>query len=212
MNPSRNLLVASLSLSMGCFHVFPPPPVPGRIEPLPVDTPIPSGQGRLYIDVADGPTNVRVVHPVTVEETLNDEVFESTELETVMACRTPCVLDLPLGRQLVAFPLHRSYAEEVVNVPISTTPSLYRRALGSRWRRGAGFALGILGVAFGGTSFVTGAALLPVGLATDHSGLTTAGAITLSAGSVLTALGIWTLAKNPTYVQPGAGALYELGP
>jgi hypothetical protein len=162
--------------------------------------------------VADGPTDVRVVHPVTVQKILNDEVFDDTELETVQACRTPCAMDLPLGHQLIAFPMHYSPGEEVESVPISTTPSLYRRALGSRRRGGAGSVLGVLGVSFGGSSLITGGALLPVGLATDRSGLTTAGMITLGAGAVLTALGIWALAENPTSEQPGVGAQYDLPP
>jgi len=212
MNPSGSLLVASLFLSAGCVHVFPPPPTPDRMQPPQLDRPIAPGQGRIYVDVVDGPKDVRVVHPVTVQQTLNDQVFDSTELETVRACRTPCVLDLPLGHQLIAFPMHHSLNDDVQDVLISTTPSLYRRALGSSRRGGAGFALGVLAVSFGGSSFVTGAALLPVGLATDRGGLTTAGAITLGAGAVLTALGIWALAHNPILEQPGAGAQYDLAP
>jgi hypothetical protein len=201
---STRLLVVALA---GCVHALPPPPIPGPIQPPRLDRPIAAGQGRVYLDVVDGPTDVRVVRPITVEESLDDHVFDETALETVQACRTPCVVDLPLGAQLVAFPVRYSPKEEVDTVLVSPTPSLYRRALGSR-RHGS--VLGVLGVAFGGTSLVTGAALLPVGLATDHSGLTTAGAITLGAGAILTALGIWALATAPTLEQPGAGARYEL--
>jgi hypothetical protein len=212
MNPSNRFLVASLSFAVGCVHILPPPPIPGPVQPPPLGTPIPVGQGRIYIDVVDGPTDIRAVHPVTVQDTFNGEVFEETELETVRACRTPCVLDLPLGHQLLAFPMHYTLGEDVQDVLISPTPSLYRRALGSRKRAGAGFVLGVLAVTFGGTSAVTGAALLPIGLATNGSGLTTAGGITLGVGAVLTALGIWAMAVNPTYAQPGVGAQYDLGP
>jgi hypothetical protein len=133
-------------------------------------------------------------------------------LETEQECRTPCVLDLPLGHRLFAFPMHSSFKEEVDDVWVSPTPSLYRRALGSRRSGGAGFVLGVLGTTFGGTSLATGAALFPVGLATDKSGLTTSGAITLGIGAVLTALGIWAIAENPALEQRGVGALYNLGP
>jgi hypothetical protein len=51
-----------------------------------------------------------------------------------------------------------------------------------------------------------------VGVATDKSGLTTSGAITLGVGAVLTALGIWAMAENPILEQPGAGAKYDLTP
>jgi hypothetical protein len=163
--------------------------------------------------VVDGATNVRVVNPVSVQVPLGDElVYEDTVLETEQACRTPCVLDLPLGHQLFAFPMRGSPKVEVDDVSVSPTPSLYRRALGSRRSGGAGFVLGVLGTTFGGISLATGAALFPVGLATNKSGLTTSGAITLGAGAVLTALGIWAIAENPALEQPGAGAHYDLGP
>jgi len=213
MTPRRTLVVASLLLSAGCVHVFPPPPVPGPILPLRFDAPIAPGQGRVYVDVVDGPTNVRVVNPVSVQVPLGDEmVYEDTVLETEQECRTPCVFDLPLGHQLFAFPMRGSRKVEVDDVSVSPTPSLYRRALGSRRSGGPGFVLGVLGTTFGGTSLATGAGLFPVGLATDKSGLTISGAITLGAGAVLTALGIWAIAENPALEQPGAGAHYDFRP
>ena len=213
MPPPRPLLVASLVLSAGCVHVFPPPPVPGPVQPPRFDTPIPPGRGRVYIDVVDGPTNVRVVNPVSVQVPLGDGVvFEDTVLETEQECRTPCVLDLPLGNRLFAFPMRGSRKVEVDDVSVSPTPSLYRRALGSRQSGGAGFVLGVLGTTFGGISLATGASLFPVGLATSKSGLTTSGAITLGVGAVLTTLGVWAIAGNPALEQRGAGARYDLGP
>jgi hypothetical protein len=220
MTPRRILLVASLLFSAGCVHMVPPPPVPGSVQPPRFYAPIPPGQGRVYLDVVDGPTNVRVVKQVSVEvprspeeaEVFGEGVDEETVLETEQKCRTPCILDLPLGHQLFAFPMHGSRKEEVDDVLVSPTPSLYRRALGSRRSGGAGFVLGVLGTTFGGISLATGAALFPVGLANDNSGLTTSGAITLGVGAVLTALGIWAIAENPAFEQPGAGAHYDLGP
>jgi hypothetical protein len=213
MTPRRIFLAASLLVSAGCVHEFPPPAVPPPIQPARFDAPIPPGQGRLYVDVVDGPTYVRVVNPVSVQVPLGDDLtYEDTVLETVQECRTPCVLDLPLGHQLFAFPMRGSPKEEVDDVWVSPTPSLYRRALGSRRSGGAGFVLGVLGASFGGISLVTGSSLFPVGLATDKSGLTTSGAITLGVGAVLTALGVWAIAENPALEQPGAGAHYELGP
>jgi len=220
MTLRRTLLVASLLLSTGCVHMFPPPPTPGPVQPPRWDAPIPPGQGRVYIDVVDGPTNMRVVNAVSVQvprsreeaEIFGAGVDEETVLETKASCRSPCVLDLPLGYQLFAFPMHGSPREEVERVSISPTPSLYRRSLGSRRSGGAGSVLGILGATFGGISLTTGAALLPVGLATDKSGLTISGAITLGVGAVLTALGIWAIAENPALEQPGASAQYDLTP
>jgi hypothetical protein len=206
-------LVTPLLLSAGCVHVFPPPPVPGPVQPPAYEAPIPPGLGRVYVDVVDGPTHVRAVKPVSVEVPLGDDmVYEDTVLETQQACRTPCVLDLPLGHQLLSFPMHGSRKVEVDEVAVSLTPSLYRRALGSRQSGGAGSVLGILGTTFGGLSFATGAALLPVGLATGNSGLTTSGAITLGAGAALMTIGIWAIAGNPALERPGAGAQYDVGP
>jgi hypothetical protein len=63
------------------------------------------------------------------EVTLGDQVYEDTVLETEQVCQTPCVLDLPLGHQLLAFPMRGSGPVEVDEVSVSATPSLYRRAL-----------------------------------------------------------------------------------
>jgi hypothetical protein len=191
--------------------MVPPPPTPGLVYPPPFEAPIPPGQGRVYVDVVDGPTNVRVVHWESVQITLNDMVFDDEELETDLRCRTPCVFDLPFGHQLLAFPMRGARQVEVDDISVSPNPTLYRRALGSRQSGGAVSILGILGITFGGISLATGAALLPVGLATGQSGLTTAGAITLGVGAVLTSLGIWGVVANPWYIQPGAGAQYDLG-
>jgi hypothetical protein len=192
--------------------MFPPPPIPGPVQPLLLDAPIRPGYGRVYVDVLDGPTNVRVVHSVTVEWRLAGEIYEDSEFETDQKCRTPCAFDMPLGHVLLAFPMRGWRQEEIVDVVVSETPSLYRRALGWGKSGGAGGALGILGVTFGGISFATGAALLPVGLATDKSGFTTSGAVTLGVGALLTAFGVWAISANPRLEQPGVGAQYELHP
>jgi hypothetical protein len=192
--------------------MLPPPPTPGPVQPPRFEEPIPPGQGRVYVEVVDGPTNVLVVDWVSSQVTFGDMTFEDDELETKARCRTPCVFDLPFGQALLAFPMYGSRQVEVDNVSVSPEPTLYRRALGSRRSGGAVSVLGILAITFGGTSLATGAALLPVGLATGQSGLTTAGAITLGVGAVLTTLGIWAVVANPSYLQPGAGAQYGLGP
>jgi hypothetical protein len=192
--------------------MLPPPATPGPLQPTRLEEPIPPGQGRIYIDVVDGPTFVRWVDWVSVQVTLNDMVFDDEEIETKAKCRTPCVFDLPLGRQSLAFPIRGSRQVDVDDVFVSPTPTLYHRALGSRRSGGAGSVLGILGITFGGISLATGAALLPVGLANGQSGLTTSGAITLGVGAVLTTIGIWAVSENPSYVQPGVGAQYDLMP
>lgn len=205
------LILQVLALvAAGCIHVLPPRATPGPVAPPPSALPLAPGLGRVYVDVVDGPTYVRVVKPITVTETVNDEEFETEELEDLTACTSPCVLDLPLGKHLLAFPVRGAGGVDVARVIASPSPTIYRRALGWRQAGSAGFVLGVLGASFGGTSFVTGAALLPVGLAKDSHGLALAGGITLGVGALLTAVGIWAIANNPLMEQAGAGAQYGL--
>ena len=211
MTVSSALTLQVLALTAaGCIHALPPRATPGPVVPPPETSPLPSGFGRLYVDVVDGPVRVRVVKPITVTETVNDEQFETEELEDQAACTSPCVLDLPVGKHLLAFPVRGAGGVDLVRVTASPSPTVYRRALGWRQRGGAGFALGVLGASFGGVSFVTGAALLPTGLAKDNHGLTVAGGITLGVGALLTAAGIWAITNNPLMEQAGAGAQYGL--
>jgi hypothetical protein len=205
------LLIHALALAAaGCIHALPPVATPGPAAPPRASAPVAPGYGRIYVDVVDGPTNVRVVKRVTVNEEVNDQEIETETLEVETACTSPCVLDLKLGRHTLAFPMRGSGGVDLARVIASPSPSVYRRALGWRRSGGAGFALGVLGASFGGTSFVTGAALLPVGLAKDRHGLTLAGEITLGIGALLTAAGIWAIANNPLMEQAGAGAQYVL--
>jgi hypothetical protein len=199
-----------LVLTAGCVHALPPRETPGPVEPPPAPFPPAPGMGRIYVDVVDGPTHVRVVNPITVTETVNGEQFEEEELQDQATCLSPCVLDLPLGSHLFAFPVRGAGGVDLQRVFAYPRPSVYRRALGWRQQGDAGFALGVVGAAFGGTSFVTGAALLPVGLATDSHGVTVAGGITLGVGALLTAAGIWAIANHPLSEQAGAGAQYNL--
>jgi hypothetical protein len=158
----------------------------------------------------DGPTEVRVVKPVTVATTFNGEVFTDEMLVVQALCTTPCALDLALGRHTLAFPVHGAGGDDLADVLASPNPTVYRRSLGLRRSGGAGFVLGVLGATFGGMSLATGAALLPVGLAKDSHGMTLAGEITLGAGALLTAVGVWAIADHPLVEQAGAGAQYAL--
>jgi hypothetical protein len=206
------LILPVLALTAaGCIHALPPRETPGPVVPPPaaISPPAP-GLGRIYVDVVDGPVRVRVVKPITVTETVNDEELESEELEDQATCTPPCVLDLPLGKHLFAFPVRGAGGVDLVRVTASPSPTVYRRALGWRQRGDAGFVLGVLGASFGGASFVTGAALLPTGLAKDSHALTLAGGITLGVGALLTAAGIWAMANHPLAEQAGAGAQYAL--
>jgi hypothetical protein len=202
--------IAIVLATTACIHELPPVATPGLAAPPLSDAPVAPGRGRVYVDVVDGPTDVQVVKPITVSEELNGETFQSETLEVQAACTTPCFLDLPLGRHLLDFPIRGSGGDDVVHVTASPSPTVYRRALGWRQSGGAGFALGVVGTSLGGTSLVTGAALLPVGLAQDSHGVTVAGAITLAVGALITGAGIWALMNHPLAEQAGAGAQYDL--
>src|SRR5262249_37790704 len=134
----------------------------------------------------------------------------SEELEDQATCTSPCALDLPLGGHLLAFPVRGAGGVDVARIIASPSPSIYRRALGWRQAGGAGCSLGCVGASLGGPSLVTGAALLPVGLAKDSHGLTLAGGITAGVGALLTAVGIWAIANHPLAEQAAAGAQYGL--
>jgi hypothetical protein len=211
MTARSALVLYGLALAAGgCIHELPPRETPGPVDPPAAAYAPTPGLGRLYVDVVDGPTQVRVVRPITVTETVNDEQFETEELEDQASCTSPCVLDLPPGKHLLAFPVRGSGGVDLASVLVSPSPTVYRRALGWRQRGDAGFALGVVGASFGGVSFVTGAALLPTGLATDSHGLTVAGGITLGVGALLTAAGILAIMNHPLAEQAGAGAQYGL--
>ena len=205
-------LLYALTLTAGCIHELPPVATPGPANPPSATTAVPPGHGLIYVDVVDGPAVVRVVKPVEVTEQLNDQEIETEALEEQSHCTAPCVLDLSLGPHVLAFPMRGSGGVELANVMASPNPTVYRRALGWRRKGGAGFVLGVLGAAFGGASFTTGAVLLPIGLVKDRDGMKLAGEITLGAGAILTAVGIWAITQNPLFEQAGAGAQYPINP
>ena len=86
------------------------------MTPPPATFPLAPGLGRIYVDVVDGPTHVRVVKPITVTETVNDEQFETEELEDQTTCTSPCVLDLAVGEHLLAFPVRGAGGVDVARV------------------------------------------------------------------------------------------------
>ena len=115
---------------------------------------------------------------------------------------------------LLGFPvLGNPDIREVELVHVGPDASVYRRSLTvDDDHTGAVRLLGLVGASFGGMAAVTGAALLPVGLARGSDGVTTAGGITLGAGAVLLALGLWaTHHDEPTY-RPSSSNHFPLAP
>ncbi len=210
---SSVVIALAVSCLVGCVHQLPPAATPDAVAPaVQVPQPPPEGRGRLVIDVVDGPTQV---HRVTMQATPDDADkdfprYRLSEAAEVL-CSAPCVADLPVGNVLLGFPvLGDPAALETELVHVGAEPSVYRRAL-SRYEPGpqGALVLGILAAVFGGSSAITGAVLLPIGLAKDNDGMTLAGGITLGAGAALIALGVWGISAGSGTYQPGSSVHFS---
>ena len=204
-----SLLLVPLLLA-SCVVRLAPPPTPGPAVPPRSAAPIADGFGRAYLEVLDGPTDIYTLEVRTLRMAVGRERISARMLAGGRLCTTPCVVDLPLGTHTLAFPVRGGHNLDLVDIDVGDRPFLYRRVLARRSSGGAGEALGVLGVTFGGLSLATGATLLPIGLATEHDGMSLAGGVTLAAGAALLVAGIYALAANPAHEQPGVGASYPL--
>jgi len=206
-------LVASSLLVSGCTRRMAPPAEPDPIPPPTQDLPpLAEGQGRVIVDVVDGPTEV---HRATTRSIVvgidKDRPIVVSRRSTEQMCVSPCAVDLSPGRYTLAFPTPGGSGRfELDVVDVKTEPTVYLRDLGRYESAGAGLPLGILGVVFGGAAMITGVTLLPVGVATDNDGMALAGGITLGSGAVLTTLGILGIALSPSLEQPGTGVQFPL--
>jgi hypothetical protein len=214
--PRRPLLaLLAASSSAACVKTLPPAPTPPAVIPR-IDAAAPSGDAaRLVVDVVEGPARVQRVR-MAPRQAINAQGRPSVrfvETPEILCAATPCVADLPRGNILLGFPvLGDRDALETELVHVGPEPSVYRRSLSVREGGGALRVLGIIGTALGGTSVLTGATFLPIGLAKDNDALTLAGGITLGAGAALLAIGIWAIRHDaPTY-RPGSSNHYPLAP
>jgi hypothetical protein len=170
------------------------------------------GTGRLVVDVTDGPAPVqRVVLEPQPFESNGRRDYVLVEKPHELCPHAPCVANLPVGNILLGFPVIGNDDLESELVHVGPEPSVYRRTLSVYTpSSGAEYVLGIIGTALGGTSLVTGTVFLPIGLAKDNTGLTTAGAVTLGAGALLLTIGILMIHGGaPTY-RPGASNHFPL--
>lgn len=177
--------------------------------------PPPGGHGRLAVDVVEGPTRVQRVRmtPSAIDNGRGRISFRFVEAPEELCAPSPCATDIPAGNVLLGFPVIGSDDVEVELVHVGPEPSVYRRSLSIyEDRTGSVRVLGIIATSLGGAAAMTGTALLPIGLAKDHTGLATAGAITLGAGAALLAIGIWAIRHDaPTY-RPGSSVHFPLAP
>jgi hypothetical protein len=212
-------LIASLAAAAaaaGCVKRLPPAPTPQPVIPRIDAAPPPADGARLVVDVVEGPTPVQRIRmtPVQTDNGQGRTSFRFVERPEVLCTVTPCVTDLPRGNILIGFPvIGDPGATEVELVHVGPEPTVYRRSLSIYENRsGTLRVLGIVGTALGGTAAMTGAALLPIGLAKGYDGLTVAGGISLGAGAALLALGIWAIRHDAPTIRPGSSNHYPLTP
>jgi hypothetical protein len=211
------LVLAAALASAGCVRELPPRPAPDAIVPAmnTASEPAP-GQGRLVIDVVDGPAPVQRVDMKAepFDDGQGRTRFRFHEAPEPLCATSPCVVDLTPGNVLLGFPVAGDdHPLEVELVHVGEETAVYRRSL-SHYRRnkGALWVLGIVGTSLGGTSMITGTTLLPLGLSDGNDGLTIAGATTLGGGALLLTLGILAIrADSPTF-RPGSAIHFSLAP
>lgn len=212
----RTIASVACVFAVACVQELPPAATPDRVVPTIATVTTPAeGQGRLVIDVVDGPTAIDRIQmePHPIKDEAGRESFQFWESTSRLCETTPCVVDLTPGNILLAFPIvGRDNAVETELVHVGADPSVYRRALSHYDPPGGTYVLGIVGTAIGGMTLIPGLVFLPLGLAKGNDGFTIAGAITLGVGSVLTAVSILGIVADPPSRQAGASVHYPLAP
>jgi hypothetical protein len=172
------------------------------------------GNGRLIVDVPEGPVPV---YRARIEARKQDNgtrrpTFRFFDLPPELVCKaTPCVIDEPPGNILIGFPvLGCGPAIDYDLVHVGLDPSVYRRSLGLfENETGAERTVGIVMTSLGAASSITGVALLPTGASKDNDRLTAAGGITLGAGALLMAVGILMIRHDSATYRPGSAHHFE---
>ena len=194
-----------------CVSELPARPVPPAVAPpMQPAPPPPAGQARLLVDIVDGPGPVTRVR--LAPQQLGTHRFRFDETPEPLCAPSPCAVDLPFGNVLLGFPrIGQPDVTEVELVHVGPESSVYRRSLSIYRHRHSGLTtLGIIATSLGGASAITGTVLLPIGISDGNSGLTTAGGVTLGAGALLMALGVWAMRADADTYQPGAIAHFPM--
>lgn len=236
-------ILAAASTLIGCgYHIHRVPETPAALRPrIPVLPPPPiAGQGRVAIEVVDGPTAVQWLKGVRwtreyyttyrTETRGNQTVTISTTHSYNVAvpdyqplCTTPCLADLPLGHRTLRFvPIENGVLNEMQNdfadVTFEARPGVYRRVL-SRIRVNAEWYLGKLAFAAGLLATAAGPIIM-IGGDPEKVDVVPIGLAVTVGGAALTALGIWAMFRYQTDLWPGVGvewhpddgAIMEVGP
>ena len=180
----------------------------------PVAGPPLQGNGRLIIDVPEGPVPVdRAQFEARKQDNGSRRpTFRFFDLPPELLCKeTPCVIDAPPGNILIGFPVlgcRPAIDYDLVHVGLETR--VYRRSLAIfENETGAEKIVGIVGASLGAAATITGIALLPVGASKDNGTLAAAGGITLGAGALVLAAGILMIRHDSATYRPGSANHFE---
>jgi len=202
------LCIAVLLPVAGCVKRLPPAATPPPLVPAQVEASAPpaAGTGRLVVDVVDGPAPVQRVRmdPQPVTTPKGRTAYRFDEKSDVLCQASPCIADLAPGNVLLGFPVRGAPNDlETEMVFVGPQTNVYRRTL-SEYHEGHPGVYGILMTSLGGTAMMAGSVFLPIGLAKDIGGMTTAGAVSLGAGVLALTLGIIALRHNASTYRPGS--------
>ncbi|MBW2463893.1 MAG: hypothetical protein JRH11_19750 [Deltaproteobacteria bacterium] len=209
---TKAALTLALLLTSGCVKILPQAATPEPIAPAVAGSP-PQGQGRLVVDVVDGPTEVQ---HVTLRATPRDhddgrQTYSLTESFEALCPASPCVLDAAPGNVAIGFPTLGSNKVEVEIVHVSVGTSVYRRSLSEYHDdTGAVRVLGIIGTSVGVVAAITGGSILSAGLSDGNDDIAIAGGIILGSGAVLMILGILGLNLDAPTLRPGSAIHFPL--
>ena len=172
------------------------------------------GNGRLIVDVPEGPVPVYRAHFEARQQDNGTRrpTFRWFDLPPELLCKeTPCVIDAPPGNILIGFPvLGCKPAIDYDLVHVGLEPRVYRRSLAIfENETGAEKIVGIVGASLGSAAAITGFVLLPVGASKDNTTLTAAGGITLGAGALLLTAGVLMIRHDSATYRPGSANHFE---
>lgn len=90
------------------------------------------GVGLILIDVPEGPADVAyITGPPSAVRPAPLDARPFDRRKTGRLCVTPCWIELPHGHHTFSLTLHANrWRRDLVTVPVTDTPSVYRRALG----------------------------------------------------------------------------------
>jgi hypothetical protein len=197
-----------------CTRQLAPAPIPaGIMPPLPVSAAPAPGNGRLIVDVAEGPVPVyrARIDAQKLEDGTRHARYRIVDVPPELVCKeTPCVIDEPPGNILIGFPvLGCRPAIDFDLVHVGLDASVYRRSVAIFENdTGVEKIVGIIGASIGGAASLTGIVLLPIG-AGGNTDLAIAGGITLGVGALLTTAGVLMIRHDSATYRPGSANHFE---